>query len=100
VLARRGGGALETVQDGVTGRLWSGGADELVAAVLAFDDAAVDPAVCVANAARFDVATFRRRILAQVEAAFADGSRAPGSDRQPLPAARLIRRAAGDARQR
>ena len=100
VLARRGGGALETVEDGLTGRLWSGGADALVATVLAFDDTAVDPAACVANAARFDVATFRRGMLAQVEAAFAEGSQAQRADRQPLPSTRLIRRAAGDARQR
>ncbi len=100
VIARRGGGALETVQEAVTGCLWSGGPDELLAAVLGFDDAAVDPAACRANAARFDVATFRRRMLAQVEAAYAEESRGPAAERHPLPAARLIRRAAGDARQR
>jgi glycosyltransferase involved in cell wall biosynthesis len=97
VIARRGGGALETVQDGATGCLWTGGAAELVAAVLEFDDAAIDPAACVANAARFGVATFRRRMLAQVEAAYAEGARPGASDRQPLPSTRLIRRAAGDA---
>jgi glycosyltransferase involved in cell wall biosynthesis len=100
VIARRGGGALETVQDGVTGCLWSGGADELLEAVLQFDETAIDPGACVANAARFDVATFRRRMLAQVEAAYAEGSRGAASDRQPLPSTRFIRRAAGDARQR
>jgi hypothetical protein len=36
-------------------------------------------------------------MLAQVEAAFADGSRSEPSDRQPLASTRLIRRAAGDA---
>ncbi len=100
VIARRGGGALETVEEGVTGCLWSGGADELVAAVRGFDDAAVKPGACVANAARFDVATFRRRMLAQGEAAYAAESRGLTADRQPLAAARLIRRAAGDTRQR
>jgi glycosyltransferase involved in cell wall biosynthesis len=100
VIARRGGGALETVQEGVTGCLWSGAADELVATVLAFDDAAIDPRACLANAARFDVATFRRRMLAQVEEAYAEGERTAEWDRQPLPSTRLIRRAAGDARQR
>ncbi|HET8977104.1 MAG TPA: glycosyltransferase [Solirubrobacteraceae bacterium] len=98
VIARRGGGALETVQEGVTGCLWSGGAEELADTVRWFDEGAIDPAGCVANAARFDVATFRRRVLAQVEAAYAEGSPAPGPARQPLPSTRLIRRAVGDAR--
>ena len=35
VIAIRAGGALETVVDGVTGCFWSGGPDELAAAVLA-----------------------------------------------------------------
>jgi glycosyltransferase involved in cell wall biosynthesis len=96
VIARRGGGALETIAEGVTGCLWSGGADELAAAVLDFDDAAVDPEACLRNAARFDVATFRRRMLAQVDAARAGASRLGTSERQPLASTRLIRRAAGD----
>jgi glycosyltransferase involved in cell wall biosynthesis len=103
VIARRGGGALETIADGVTGCLWSGGPTELAEAVLAFDDAAVDPQACLRNAQRFDVTTFRRRMLAQVEAAFAgaapDGWAGSGSERQPLASTRLIRRAAGDAHQ-
>jgi hypothetical protein len=37
VIARRGGGALETIQDGVTGCFWSGGAADLAATVHAFD---------------------------------------------------------------
>jgi glycosyltransferase involved in cell wall biosynthesis len=97
VIARRGGGSLETIEDGVTGCLWSGDADDLVSAVLGFDDGAVEPQACVRNAARFDVATFRRGMLAQVQAAQAGGSRPAGSERQPLAATRLIRRAAGDA---
>lgn len=95
VIARRGGGALETVVDGVTGRLWSGGPEELARAVLAFDDGAVDPAACVANAARFDVATFRRRMLAEVGAALADGAEPAGHARQPRGPARRRRRAPG-----
>ena len=43
VIALRGGGALETVLEGVTGRFWDGGADELAAAVVGFDADAVDP---------------------------------------------------------
>jgi glycosyltransferase involved in cell wall biosynthesis len=96
VIARRGGGALETVIDGVTGRLWSGGPDELAAAVLEFDDLAVDPDACVRNARRFDVPSFRRGLLAEVSAAYEHGSRTWVGERQPLAAARLARRAARD----
>jgi glycosyltransferase involved in cell wall biosynthesis len=92
VIARRAGGVLETIVDGVTGCFWSGGAADLAKAVLRFDDAAVDPRVCVENAARFDRASFRAGILAEVDAAFAVGSRGAG-DRQPLPTTRLVRRA-------
>ena len=60
-----------------------------------FDTAAVDSDACIHNAARFDVASFRRAMFAQVEAAIGEGSRR-GGDRQPLPTARLVRRAARD----
>jgi glycosyltransferase involved in cell wall biosynthesis len=96
VIARRGGGALETVLDGVTGRFWSGGPAELARAVLEFDDAAVDPAACVRNAARFDAATFRAGIRQQVASASATAVR-PQTERQPLMATRLVRRAIQDA---
>jgi glycosyltransferase involved in cell wall biosynthesis len=69
VIARRGGGALETVADGLTGRFWTGGPDDLAEAVLGFDPDAVDPQACVANAARFDSGVFRRRMLAEMHAA-------------------------------
>ncbi|NLT07125.1 MAG: glycosyltransferase family 4 protein [Solirubrobacterales bacterium] len=69
VIAAGAGGALETVVDGVTGRLWDGGADELAAAVADFDALAVDPAACVANARRFDRAVFREAFPREVDAA-------------------------------
>jgi glycosyltransferase involved in cell wall biosynthesis len=95
VIARRGGGALETVVDGVTGCFWSGGWRELADAVRAFDTEAVDPQACIGNAARFDSSVFRRRMLAEVEAARAEDSPiAPG--RRPLPSTRLVRRATRD----
>jgi glycosyltransferase involved in cell wall biosynthesis len=72
VIARRGGGALETVIDGVTGGFWSGGARELAKAVLGFDDDAVAPGACIKNAARFDIASFRAAILGEVRAARAE----------------------------
>ena len=96
VIARHGGGALETVIDGVTGRFWSGGAGELAQAVLEFDDAAIDPASCVRSAARFDAVTFREGIREQIAAASAAMLR-PHGQRQPLMATRLVRRAIPDA---
>jgi glycosyltransferase involved in cell wall biosynthesis len=74
VIARRAGGALETVLEGTTGCLWDGGSEDLARAVLSFDDAAVDPQACVNNAARFDVASFRAGITAEVRAACASRS--------------------------
>jgi glycosyltransferase involved in cell wall biosynthesis len=98
VIARRGGGALETVVEGVTGTLWSGGADQLADAVRGFDSAAVDPQACVANAARFDTASFRRRLLAEIDEAQRQEPSGPVAKphaRRPLASARLVRRAIG-----
>lgn len=97
VIARRGGGALETVVDGRTGCLWSGGPLELAQAVRDFDDAAIDPQACVRNAARFSVEMFRHGMVAQVEAALEAGSHRT-APRQPLVSTRLVRAAARDAR--
>jgi glycosyltransferase involved in cell wall biosynthesis len=97
VIARRGGGALETVIDGVTGCFWSGGPAELAATVLRFDDAAVDPRACTENATRFDATSFRRGVLAEVDVALTNGSRQALGGRQPLPSTRLVRRAVRDA---
>lgn len=69
VIARAAGGALETVVDGVTGRLWSGGVDDLVAAVEGFDDASVDRDACVQSAARFSPERFEEAMRAQVDEA-------------------------------
>jgi glycosyltransferase involved in cell wall biosynthesis len=97
VIARRGGGALETVIDGVTGCFWSGGPTELAATILRFDDAAIDPRDCTQNAARFDATSFRRGVLDEVDAALTKGSRPAPGGRQPLPSTRLVRRAVRDA---
>ncbi|MGH2763062.1 MAG: glycosyltransferase [Thermoleophilaceae bacterium] len=72
VVARRAGGALETVVDGVTGCFWSGGPVELAEAVWSFDPGAIDPAECVRNARRFDPAKFRRAIAREVDSAVAE----------------------------
>jgi glycosyltransferase involved in cell wall biosynthesis len=94
VIARAGGGALETVVDGVTGCFWSGGPAELAVAVLGFDDAAVDPQACVRQAARFDSATFQRGMRREVAAAREAGLHPLPSERRPLASTRLVRRAA------
>lgn len=96
VIARAGGGALETVRDGVTGVLWSGGAAELAVTVAGFDDGAVDPQACVAQARRFDAATFRRGVRREVAQALREGSRAAQTIRRPLASTRLVRRASRD----
>ena len=69
VIGRAGGGLLETVIEGETGYLWDGAADELAAAVAGFDPMAVDPALCVENARRFDSSAFRAAFPREVAAA-------------------------------
>jgi glycosyltransferase involved in cell wall biosynthesis len=93
VIARRSGGALETVIEAETGCFWEGGPAKLAAAVLDFDDAAIDPAACVRNAARFSRENFRRGVFAQVQEARLAHSPMAAVVREPLPAARLMRRA-------
>jgi glycosyltransferase involved in cell wall biosynthesis len=93
VIAVRGGGTLETVVDGTTGCFWAGGVNELAAAVAGFDDAAVDPAACVRNAARFDTSVFKRELPRQVESALAVEDAQPRRPRPVLRTARLARRA-------
>jgi glycosyltransferase involved in cell wall biosynthesis len=86
VIAARGGGALETIVEGATGCLWTGEAAELKQAVLDFDAQGVDPAACVANAARFDTAVFQRALPDAVAGAFEE------SEERPEPRPRLAQR--------
>jgi glycosyltransferase involved in cell wall biosynthesis len=72
VIAAGGGGALETIEDGITGTHWAGDADALAAAVADFDDGSIEPAACVANAARFGAEEFRRTLPEVVEQTLAD----------------------------
>jgi glycosyltransferase involved in cell wall biosynthesis len=92
VIARAGGGLLETLRDGETGCFWDGGPDELAEAVTAFDPAGVDPEACVRNAQRFDAQVFRATFPDEVEAALRDAPRRREEDRallrRPLPARR------------
>jgi glycosyltransferase involved in cell wall biosynthesis len=96
VIARHGGGALETIVDGVTGCWWTGGAEDLARAVAEFDDGAVDPGACTRNALRFDASSFQAGLRAQVAAANAADVRPTAGDRQPLATTRLVRRAVRD----
>jgi glycosyltransferase involved in cell wall biosynthesis len=98
VIARRGGGALETIVEGVTGCFWSGTAADLASAILNFDDSAVDPEACVRSAARFDAANFRRAMGAEVEIARAGKPPASVAEHPPPRRARLVRRASREAR--
>jgi glycosyltransferase involved in cell wall biosynthesis len=64
VIAYAGGGALDTVVDGVTGRLFHPQTAEALAdAVASFNDADYDPAAIRRNAERFDTACFKRDLL-------------------------------------
>jgi glycosyltransferase involved in cell wall biosynthesis len=82
------GGALETVRDGVTGRLWDGGVTDLVRAVETFDVEAVDPAACVANARRFDTSVFSTSFPREVERALKDYEH-HGAEPRPAPRTRF-----------
>jgi glycosyltransferase involved in cell wall biosynthesis len=91
VIAARGGGTLETVREGVTGCFWSGGPNELAAAVAGFDHASIDPQDCVENAAGFDTAIFKRELRRQVGRALAVDETQPRPSRHVLRTARLAR---------
>jgi glycosyltransferase involved in cell wall biosynthesis len=67
VIAAAAGGALETVLDGETGRLATlDDVDSFVRAIESIDELDFDPARAVANAERFSVAAFQRRLAAEV----------------------------------
>jgi glycosyltransferase involved in cell wall biosynthesis len=83
VISVRGGGALETIEEGVTGSFWEGGPDELAVAVRAFDDGGVDPRDCVENAARFDRSVFARELPLEVERALSELGRRERTHRRP-----------------
>jgi glycosyltransferase involved in cell wall biosynthesis len=72
VISVRAGGALETIEDGLTGCFWEGEAGDLAAAVSGFDTTAVDPADCVENAARFRREVFARELQLEVERALSE----------------------------
>jgi glycosyltransferase involved in cell wall biosynthesis len=70
VIAAAAGGALETVIDGVTGRLVAlDDIEAFRAAIEGLDALGLAPAAAVENAQRFSVAVFQRRIAEQVDLA-------------------------------
>ncbi|HEY8582892.1 MAG TPA: glycosyltransferase [Capillimicrobium sp.] len=80
VIALAEGGVRETVQEGITGAFYEHADPDALAEVVArFDPLAIDPADCVANADRFDVAHFRHGIQRTVAEACAD-ERPPRDD--------------------
>jgi glycosyltransferase involved in cell wall biosynthesis len=89
VVALAEGGAIETVVEGETGTFYDApDPDALAAAVAAFDPLSVDPAACVAQAARFDVDRFREGLEREVGEALAEARperRAPRRGRRRNP---------------
>jgi glycosyltransferase involved in cell wall biosynthesis len=68
VIAYAGGGALDSVIEGVTGTFFHEQTPQaLAAAVRRFDDAAFDPAAICRHAAQFDVAEFKARLQALIQ---------------------------------
>ncbi len=73
VVAYAGGGALDTVVEGRTGRFFAPQTVDALADVLrAFDADAFDPAAVREHAMRFDTAAFRDQIASYVERAYAE----------------------------
>jgi glycosyltransferase involved in cell wall biosynthesis len=73
VIAAAAGGALETVLDGQTGRLARlGDIESFAQAIRSIDQLGFDPRQAVANAERFSVDAFQRRLSAAVTSAVQD----------------------------
>jgi glycosyltransferase involved in cell wall biosynthesis len=76
VIAAAAGGALETVLDGVTGRLARlGDVESFAEAIRGIDDLDFEPARAVEHAEGFSVATFQRRLAAEVQRVLAGSPR-------------------------
>jgi glycosyltransferase involved in cell wall biosynthesis len=89
VIALAEGGVRETVRDGETGTFYEEPTVEaLMDAVSRFDPMAIDPATCVENAVRFDVARFQHGMQRVVDEAL-------NGDRAARPARPRPRRARG-----
>jgi len=105
VIALAAGGVRETIDEGRTGTFYERpDAHSLAEAVSGFDPLAVDPALCQANAARFDTRAFQAGLKALVSQARSGEAQERGDRRAPRrrePAARWPfperRRVASDA---
>jgi glycosyltransferase involved in cell wall biosynthesis len=95
VIALAEGGVCETVIDGVTGTFYDRPHPaQLIEAVTRFDPMAIDPADCVANAARFDTSHFREEIARVIAEVQGHGARDRASrTRRMVPRARVRPRA-------
>jgi glycosyltransferase involved in cell wall biosynthesis len=84
VIALAEGGVRETVVGGETGVFYDENSVEaLIDAVASFDPMAVDPAACVRNAERFDVARFRAAMKRVVDEQLGTDRRPRGARRRP-----------------
>ncbi|MFB0545834.1 MAG: glycosyltransferase, partial [Anaerolineae bacterium] len=73
VIAYAGGGALDTVVEGVTGAFFYEQTPQaLLKAVRDFDDARYDPVVIRQNAERFDTEVFKRQLARFIEERYAE----------------------------
>ena len=78
VVAYAAGGALDTVVDGITGRLFSPQTEDALADRLAtFDPADFDPRTMRAHALRYDTRSFQEAISAYVERAWDEKTSTP-----------------------
>ncbi len=67
VLARRGGGALDIIDDGITGLLYDGqGPQALISAIAEFETMHFSREVCQQNARRFDTHVWEQQIMERI----------------------------------
>jgi glycosyltransferase involved in cell wall biosynthesis len=84
VIALAEGGVRETVIEGETGIFYdSNSVEALTEAVASFDPMGIDPAACIANAARFDVARFQMAMRRVIDEQLASDRRTRGVRRRP-----------------
>jgi glycosyltransferase involved in cell wall biosynthesis len=95
VIALGAGGALETVQEGVTGTFFED-MEELEDVLRRFDPGAIDPADCVAASRRYSVERFQERLRAIVAETVAE-ERAPRATERPIGGLLPLRGARRDA---
>jgi glycosyltransferase involved in cell wall biosynthesis len=84
VIAFGAGGALETVIDGVTGTFFREQSSQCLSTILsAFDPGKYNPQACRAQAARFDVGMFRKRLMSHITKVMAEHEQRQGEWSRP-----------------